>query len=173
MTIQKAGNKDISQITALVNSAYRGEEAKKGWTNESDLLVGGIRVTEEDVREIITSPETMILKYEEHGQIFACVYLEEKQDYLYLGMLTVSPLLQGRGIGKLLMAAAEEQARNLGKKSIRLTVISVRSELKSWYERHGYLDTGKRIPFPIRKGYGVPSQPLEFAELVKEIPTAN
>lgn len=169
MAIEIAGLQDIPELAALVNSAYRGETARQGWTNESDLLVGGIRITGEDIREMLETPGTVILKYQEQGRIIATVYLEEKQDHLYLGMLTVSPVLQGRGIGKLLLSAAEDQARKLGKKSIRMTVISARTELKNWYGRHGYLDHGKRIPFPVRKGYGVPSQPLEFAELEKSI----
>lgn len=167
MAIEQATFKDVKELTALVNSAYRGESARQGWTNESDLLTGGVRVTESDVEEMISSPDSMILKYTEGGQITACVYLKEYEYYLYLGLLTVSPELQGRGTGKILLKEAELQAKILGKSSIRMTVISIRKELVEWYKRHGYHDTGVREQFPYKAGYGEPSQDLEFLVLEK------
>ncbi|MDQ6757238.1 MAG: GNAT family N-acetyltransferase, partial [Bacteroidota bacterium] len=133
---------DISELNILINSAYRGEGSKKGWTTEADLL-DGIRTDEESLKNIIHHPNTFILKYSENKKLAACVLLEKQDSDLYLGMLTVSPTLQGKGVGKSLLNAAEEKAKQLQCKKIKMTVISVREELIKWYERHGYKDTGK------------------------------
>jgi predicted N-acetyltransferase YhbS len=41
-----------------------------------------------------------MLKFTENNQIIGCVLLVEKEQELYLGMLTVSPELQNSGLGK-------------------------------------------------------------------------
>ena len=50
--ITKATIEDVKALNNLVNSAYRGESSKKGWTYEADLL-GGIRITEEELTDTI------------------------------------------------------------------------------------------------------------------------
>jgi ribosomal protein S18 acetylase RimI-like enzyme len=167
--ITKATIEDFLYINILVNSAYRGESSKKGWTTEADLL-GGIRTTEEGLTETFKKSDTVILKYTEAEQILACMMLVEKQNSLYLGMLTVSPDLQGKGIGKKLLKSAEIFARENGIPTIEMTVISVRSELIAWYERHGYAKTGETKPFPMNDpNFGEPNQPLDFIVMEKVI----
>lgn len=167
MSIIKATATDIPALVELVNSAYRGENAKKGWTNEADLLVGGIRIDAGEMQEMMADDDHVILKYEDDGRIAACVSLVKKTGYLYLGMLTVSPELQGGGTGKKLLQSAEDFALANDYKRIRMTVITARKELIDWYGRHGYSDTGERLPFPYEPGKGEPSQPLEFMILEK------
>jgi hypothetical protein len=41
------------------------------------------------------------------------------------------------------------EAKKWGCKLIYMTVISVRTELIAWYERHGYVNTNKTKPFSI------------------------
>jgi ribosomal protein S18 acetylase RimI-like enzyme len=160
---------DVSALNNLVNSAYRGESSKKGWTTEADLL-GGIRTTEEGLAETIKKPDTFILKYTEADQILGCVMLVDKESALYLGMLTVSPALQGSGIGKKLLKSAETFAQENGISKIEMTVISIRSELIAWYERHGYVKTGETKPFPMdNPDFGEPKQHLEFIVMEKRI----
>lgn len=166
MAILPAVEADIPTLNALVNSAYRGEGAKKGWTTESDLL-DGIRVDETALREIIRNPEASIIKYEEAGKVLGCVYVEKKDDKLYLGMLTVSPDKQTGGIGRKLVDAAEKKAITEGCKIVTMTVISVRHELIAWYERRGYRNTGDVLPFPSDPRFGTPKQPLSFIVMEK------
>ncbi|HLG36251.1 MAG TPA: GNAT family N-acetyltransferase [Bacteroidia bacterium] len=168
--IQKTDLNDIKILNVLVNSAYRGESSKQGWTTEADLL-DGIRVDEERLAEIIQKPGSMILKYtDEKNKIIACVHLEKKESKLYLGMLTVSPVEQGRGIGKILMNAAEEEARKQNCSSVYMTVITDRTELIAWYERLGYVNTGEQKPFPAGDPrFGLPKKFLEFVVLEKKI----
>lgn len=167
---RQASREDIPALVELVNSAYRGESSKKGWTTEADLL-DGIRTDEQALNDLIsTKGSVMLVQEDENGQIVGCVNLQSKPGKLYLGMLTVSPLLQGGGIGKKLLYAADEFARQQNVPFIEMTVISVREELINWYKRHGYQETGEKKPFPSNDPrFGIPKQVLEFIVLEKKV----
>jgi ribosomal protein S18 acetylase RimI-like enzyme len=167
--ISVAALKDIPQLLQLINCAYRGEEAKKGWTHEADLIEGAIRTDEASLKGLIQRPGVVILKYELDENLAGCVFLEKKNERLYLGMLSVSPQIQAQGIGKKLLKASEEHAKEVGCTIIEMTVISVRKELIAWYQRNGYADTGKREPFPDDGKFGNPRQELEFIYMEKQV----
>lgn len=167
--ITKATIADIPALNLLINSAYRGETSKQGWTTEANLLEGK-RTNEDELKEIFQDPKNTILKYTENDRVIGSVLLVEKEHQLYLGMLTVSPELQNGGIGKKMLAEAENHAKTLGLSSIIMTVISVREELIAWYKRHGYVDTGEREAFPESEIHVTISEnPLEFVYLEKVI----
>ena len=169
MNISKATLEDIPQLVTLINSAYRGEHSKKGWTTEADLL-GGLRTDPDSLEKMISKQDAVILKFcNEDNVLQGCVYLERKTNKMYLGMLTVSPLEQARGIGKKLLFAAEKYATDQKCSAIEMTVISVRHELILWYQKHGYYKTGETKPFPADKKFGIPKQALEFVVLQKEV----
>jgi ribosomal protein S18 acetylase RimI-like enzyme len=158
---------DASAIARLVNSSYRGESSKQGWTTEADLL-NGTRTDADAISTLLQAADTTILKYVEASEIKGCVELKTVDGGLYLGMLTVRPDLQARGIGKILLGASEEHARMKGCRKITMTVITARPELIAWYVRHGYIDTGERKPFAFSDPrFGQPKQALEFAVLEK------
>lgn len=167
--ISKSTLQDIPSLTTLINSAYRGETSKKGWTTEAHLLAGK-RTTEEELEQIILDPKNTFLKYSENDKIIGSVLLVEKGDQLYVGMLTVSPELQNSGIGKKMLAEAEIHAKTLGLSTLSMTVVSVRSELIAWYKRHGYVETGEREPFPSSDIHiNISDKPLEFIFLEKRL----
>jgi len=167
--ITKATLQDIPSLNILINSAYRGETSKKGWTTEAHLLEGK-RTSEEELTAIILDPKNTFLKFTENDQIIGSVLLVEKEHQLYMGMLTVSPELQNSGIGKKMLAEAENHAKSLGLSTLSMTVVSVRAELIAWYKRHGYIDTGKREPFPSSDIHiNISDKPLEFIYLEKKI----
>jgi ribosomal protein S18 acetylase RimI-like enzyme len=167
--ITKATVEDVSALNKLINSAYRGESSKKGWTTEANILEG-LRTTEQELSEIILNTKNTILKFTENFQIIGCVLLIEKEQQLYLGMLTVSPELQNSGIGKKLLQQAEIHALALGLPTIIMTVISVREELIAYYKRNGYVDTGAREPFPASDVHiPITEVSLEFIVLEKKI----
>lgn len=167
--ISTATLQDVPELNILVNSAYRGESSKKGWTTEEHLL-GGIRTDEGDLSELLKKENVTILKYTESGKIIGSVYLEKQADKLYLGMLTVSPELQGGGIGKKLMEAAENLAKENNISKVSMTVISVRKELIEYYERRGFKNTGETKPFPMNDPkFGLPKQQLAFIVMEKEL----
>jgi len=169
MPVTKALQTDIPELNVLVNSAYRGETSKQGWTTEADLL-DGLRIDEETLDGYFADPSITILKNtDEDGSINGCVYLEQRGPKLYVGMFSVSPLLQGKGIGRDLLLAAESHAKLANIHTLTMTVISVRHELISWYERRGYNATGEMQPFHVEKKFGVARQPIELVVLEKSI----
>ena len=167
--INFAAAADIGAIRYLLNSAYRGEGSQQGWTTEANLIAGDIRTTEELLQEVIEQAGSVILIYKEHEEIVGCVNLQQHANRLYLGMFSVSPQLQGAGIGKKLLQAAEEYAQHVNCTTIYMSVISVRSELIDWYKRHGYADTGERRSFTEDGITGKHLQPLEFMILEKSL----
>lgn len=171
-TILPATEQDIPTLNELVQSAYRGDSSRKGWTTEADLL-DGIRTDEAGLKAMLANPRATILKYVDAGQLIGCVYLETKGDSLYLGMLTVSPDAQAGGIGKQLMAAAEQVARDRHCRAITMTVIPQRHELIAFYERRGYRSTGETQSFPMDDPrFGLPKQPLSFIVMEKPLDPA-
>jgi GNAT superfamily N-acetyltransferase len=172
LAFRPAAPADAPAIVALVNSGYRGESSKKGWTTEADLL-GGQRTDEGKVAEMIALTRSRVeLAFAADGALLACVHLKKEEDgSCYLGMLTVDPRRQSGGIGKALMARSEELARDWGCARMRMTVISVRAELIAYYERRGYRLTGRTEPFPEGDPrFGLPKvKGLTFAELAKTL----
>ncbi len=169
MPITKATIADIQELNILINSAYRGEISQKGWTSEAHLL-DGLRIDEETLHHYLTDPKITILKYtDENGAITGSVYLEDRSPKLYVGMFSVSPLAQGNGIGKALLLAAEDCARQMGCNTLSMTVISIRHELISWYERRGFKATGEIQPFHEGTKFGSPRQHIELIVMEKTI----
>jgi ribosomal protein S18 acetylase RimI-like enzyme len=170
MSISAATLQDVPALETLVNSGYRGEASKKGWTTEADLLLGEARTDAANITEMIEDDTAVILKHTDPaGKITGCVYLQKQEKGLYLGMLTVSPGLQGGGLGKQLLAAAQQYAMAHHCPCIFMSVISVRHELIAWYQRHGYAKTGETKPFMVDERYGKPTQPLEFIIMEKKL----
>jgi N-acetylglutamate synthase-like GNAT family acetyltransferase len=172
LTFRPATLDDAVRLVALVNSAYRGESSKKGWTTEADIL-GGQRTDEEKMREMIAAAHSRLeLAFLDADSLVACVHLKKEADgSCYLGMLSVDPNRQAGGVGKELMARSEVVAREWGCARMRMTVISLRAELITYYERRGYRRTGRTEPFPAGDPrFGLPKvKGLEFAELEKPL----
>ncbi|MFI7137397.1 GNAT family N-acetyltransferase [Streptomyces massasporeus] len=171
LTFRDATDADVDELVALIESAYRGDDSRAGWTTEADILEGQ-RTDPEGVLEVIKSPDSRLLAVEREGRIVACCQLEHQGDHAYFGMFAVSPLLQGAGLGKVIITEAERQARETwGVREMQMTVISVRDDLIAWYERRGYRRTGRMTPFPYGdERFGLPQRDdLQFELLVKEL----
>jgi GNAT superfamily N-acetyltransferase len=100
------------------------------------------------------------------------VWLDPGKDGVWgLGLLTVRPDLQNRQLGRTLLRAAEEFAKELGAHRIHMTVVNVRTTLIAWYERRGYTLTGETQPFPYGdERFGRPLRDdLHFVVLEKDI----
>jgi ribosomal protein S18 acetylase RimI-like enzyme len=158
---------DAQALSTLVNAAYRGDSSREGWTTEADLI-DGTRTDPGAIRDLIQTPGTTLLKYMDDDKLQGCVEIRNEHGKLYLGMLTVLPSLQGKGLGKELLKAAEEEAMKQKCKSVFMSVISVRKELIEWYLRMGYTFTGERKPFAFKDPrFGQPKMKLEFIVLEK------
>lgn len=167
MRIEKVTLTDVPELTDLINSAYKGGDSERGWTSESHL-VEGTRANEQMIIKYLDNKDVTILKLtDETNKIIGSVYLETKGTKLYLGMLSVSPSVQNKGVGRILLEEAENFAKQHHCTAITITVISVRAELINWYERRGFIRSGKLVPFPTNAGN--PKEPLELIEMEKAI----
>ena len=162
---------DVPAVVALVESAYRGDASRAGWTTEADLL-DGRRTGPDDVGAVIARPLSRLLLAERGGALVACAHVAVEDGAGYFGMFSVVPGLQGGGIGHAVLAEAERVARaDFGMAMMRMTVIDVREELIAWYERRGYRRTGLKKPFPYGDArFGLPRRDdLRFEVLEKPL----
>ncbi len=162
---------DIPAVVALVESAYRGESGLRGWTTESNLL-DGQRTDAQDVGEAIARPGSLVLLAEHDGALIACCHLEKQGDAAYFGMFAVDPTRQTAGVGKRVIAQAEQLARmRWAVDRMRMTVIVQREELIAFYQRRGYARTGQIKPFPYGDArFGIPRRDdLRFEVLEKPL----
>ncbi|MFJ9344059.1 GNAT family N-acetyltransferase [Streptomyces sp. NPDC101733] len=171
LSFRSAVEADVPELVALVESAYRGDASRAGWTTEADYL-DGQRTSAEGVRSVIGHEDGVLLVVERAGEIVACCQLEHRADHVYFGMFAVRPGLQGGGLGREILAEAERRARDTwGAKEMRMTVVNVREELIAYYVRRGYERTGEMSPFPYGdERFGVPRRDdLAFELLVKAL----
>lgn len=171
VTVRAAGPQDVPAIVALVESAYRGDSSRAGWTTEADILQGQ-RTDAEAVAAQVAGPDGVVLLAERGGDLLACCHLERHDGHAYFGMFAVRPLLQGGGLGKTVIAEAERYAADEWQvPEMHMTVISLREELIAWYERRGYTRTGRTSPFPYGdERFGLPQRDdLAFELLVKKL----
>lgn len=156
---------DIPSIHAVIERAYRGDDARVGWTHEADLVTGA-RTDAETLTALVTDPASRLLIAWEGDTLLGCVNVADRGDGLaYLGLLCIEPARQGTGLGKQLMAAAEACARtDFAATHMEMTVIDRRVELIDWYRRHGYAPSGETRAFPIPL-----DPPLRMTVLVKPL----
>jgi len=169
LSFRRAQPSDIAAIVALVNSAYRGESSRAGWTTEADLL-DGQRTDAAEIAQLVGKDDSMILLCLQGNEIIGSVHLEKvNADIAYMGMLVVRPVLQGQGLGKRFIREAELAVRTeWGTARMQIQVIMLRHELIAYYERLGYRRTGEIRPFPSDPRYGIPKVAgLEFEVLEK------
>ncbi|MFI6850292.1 GNAT family N-acetyltransferase [Kitasatospora sp. NBC_00085] len=162
---------DVPALVELIESAYRGETSRAGWTTEADLL-GGRRTDAENVTAAVTHADGVVLLAEHAGELLACCQLERRGEHAYFGMFSVRPGRQGGGVGRAVLAEAERfAAEEWGAVELEMTVIEQRADLIAWYERRGFSRTGVHSPFPYGdERFGIPLRPdLRFEKLVKKL----
>jgi ribosomal protein S18 acetylase RimI-like enzyme len=140
---------EAAAVAALIEHAYRGEDALRSWTTEADFLTGP-RSSLAEIKSLIADPQSrFVVAVEGDGTLGACALIRDEEGVAYFGMFGVRPDLQGAGLGREVLAAAEHEARALwGCPAMMMTVISLREELIAYYERRGYRRTGETKPFP-------------------------
>ncbi len=174
MQLTPAVESDYPAIVALANLAYRGGGATESWNVEAGIIEG-TRLTESLLREdLAAKPHAYLLLYRDtpDGPLLGTVWLEPQANAIwYLGLFTIHPELQNRQLGRTLLTAAEDFAREHGGKTIRMTVLNVRTVLIAWYERRGYTKTGETVAFPYGDDrFGTPLRDdLHFVVLKKQV----
>ena len=148
--IRPASAADLPALHCVIERAYRGDSARRGWTHEADLL-SDTRTDLASLQAIVADAAQVLLTLFEGVQPLGCVNVADRgQGVAYLGLLCIEPTRQGEQLGRQLISAAENHARDaFGCGTIEMTVIEQRSELIAYYERRGWQRTGERRPFPI------------------------
>lgn len=164
---------DLPALHDLIESAYRGDSARGGWSHEADLL-DGQRIDRAMLGDILADPaQRLIVAPDADASLIGCVQISDRGNGLgYLGLLSVRPALQAGGLGKRLIEAAETYARDhFGASRMEMTTIRQRPELIAYYRRRGYALTGEERPFPHGDTrFGVPRTPdLAFVVLSRTI----
>jgi len=171
LSFRCASYADVHAVVSLVQSAYRGESSRAGWTTEADLL-DGQRTDALEVRSLVDAADSFVLLAEESGSLLGSVWLARRGDHAHIGMFAVRPTRQASGVGRQLLAHAEAQAAaRFDVREVEMTVISQRTELIAWYERRGYRRTNELRPFPYGDPrFGAPRRDdLAFVVLKKTI----
>ena len=151
--VRVAGPADVDELVQLIESAYRGESSRAGWTTEADLL-DGQRVDSAAVAEVLASSQSVLLVVTDDTGLLGCCQLTDRGDGVAdFGMFAVRPTRQGAGIGRVLLTEASRYGQRVfGATAMEMKVIAQRTDLIGWYERLGFVRTGQTLPFP----YGQP-----------------
>lgn len=166
--VRPATTADLAALRALVDLGYRGIAGAPGWTHEGHLF-DGPRTNVATLAALIADPGQVILVHEAAGVIIACVLVASGGTGIaYLGLLCVDPRRQAAGLGRRMIAVAEDAAVRQGAHTMEMTVIDARSDLIDWYRRHGYVPTGDTRPLP--PGVGTTRLPMALAILSKALP---
>lgn len=128
--IRLASAADLPAIIPVVNAAFTVE-----------TFIDGPRVDENGINKMAQRGEFLIAQ-DASGSVIAAVYVEQRGERGYFGMLAVDPSYQGKNLGRVMANAAEDHCRNLGCKFMDITVLSLRPELPPYYRKLGYVETG-------------------------------
>ena len=140
-TCRRASERDIPALVQLINRAYEIEA----------FFVTGDRTDAAEVSGLFAAGDFIVLEVEPGAPLVGCVYIAARPDArAYLGLLSVEPRAQKAGVGRRLVAAAEEHARGLGARVMDLVVVDLREELPVWYGKLGYRVSGEE-PIPEEK----------------------
>ena len=160
---------ETPHLAVLIERAYRGPEAARGWTNEAAILTGP-RSSPAEIEALLRTPDTRFVTGYAGSRLVACALIKREGEGAYFGMFAIDPDVQGAGLGKAMMARCEDAARELwGARSMRLTVISLRTRLIEWYERRGYARTGESEPFPFETATGALRTDFDLTVLKKAL----
>jgi GNAT superfamily N-acetyltransferase len=129
--VRSSNPEDIEAIVDVVNAAFLPAER---------FFVEGDRTSADEIREMLDRGTFLLA--ERDGVLAACVYVKIRGEDGYFGMLSVHPRHQREGLGRVLVDAAEEYARQAGCTVMEIHVVDLRTELLPFYLRLGYVETG-------------------------------
>jgi GNAT superfamily N-acetyltransferase len=126
---------DVPELVRLINRAYVVEE----------FFIAGDRTDAAQVRDRMNRRSAAFLAVDDQEsprQLAGCVWVEVRGDRGYFGMLAVDPDRQRCGLGRLLIAAAEEHCRSAGCRFLDISVVNLRTELPALYRQFGFAPYG-------------------------------
>jgi ribosomal protein S18 acetylase RimI-like enzyme len=130
--IRQAIPADAAVIHAVVDAAYRHYVARIG-------KKPGPMLDDYDAR--VAAGQAWVL--EQDGRIAGILVLEDRGHEFLLDNIAVAPDAQGRGLGRALIAFAENQARGAGYTEVKLYTHVMMTENIALYTRLGFRETGR------------------------------
>ncbi len=111
-----------------MNSAYRSDLGKS-WTNEAKI-VAGPRIDAAQLPAGLNEPNFELWVLEDNRQILGCIGLSFNQNYAEIGSYCVDPNQQNLGLGKKLLAFAEDYVKGSHAliRYLEMFVLNVRTE---------------------------------------------
>ena len=131
--IRRARPEDRAAVEAIVRDAY-GIYIERIGKPPGPML--------DDYAALIADGAVNVLE-EPGGTIAAIIVLLPQPDHLLLDNIAVRPDMQGRGLGRQLIAFAEAEARRLGHAELRLYTHETMTENIALYTRLGFVETGR------------------------------
>lgn len=170
LSFREAIASDASSIASLVNTAYRGESSKQGWTTEAYIL-DGLRTSTHEIQQLIEAENSKIIVCTQGSDLIGSIHLHRSHGSVHIGMFVVKPDLQNLSVGKQLLANAESFAKKAWQAyKFVMLVITVRHELIAFYERRGYIRTGVLQEFPVKPELWMPKiEGLKLERLEKSV----
>lgn len=132
IVIRRADGASAEAVAALIHRAfsqYRGR-----LDPESSALSESV----DRIRARIA--DEAVLVAEQARRIVGCVAVQRKPDCVYAGRLAVEPAARGAGIGRSLMAAAEDQARGMAGRALRVDVRLDLTENRAFFRALGFVE---------------------------------
>ncbi|MDF2619787.1 MAG: GCN5-related N-acetyltransferase [Xanthobacteraceae bacterium] len=125
--LRRADLSDLPAVEAVQKAAYARNRVLLG-VEAVPLLWDYSRVFREREVWVLDGPDGLA----------GVLILEARADDLLTDSIATSPEAHGKGYGNLLLAAGEERARALGRRTVRLYTGEVLSANIHWYRRKGY-----------------------------------
>ncbi len=97
----------------------------------------------EDYAALIRAGEVWVLA--EGGEVLGVLVIRPAEDHMFVDNVAVAPGHQGRGLGRELVAFAEEKAAEHGMPKIRLYTNEKMHENLDIYARLGFEETGRGL----------------------------
>lgn len=155
--VRLAVTSDAGALTRLINSAYRVEA----------FFIIGDRIAEPEVLTRIEGDDSdfLVVDAAAAGGLSGAVYVERRAERGYFGLLSVDPDVQGTGLGRILVEAAEAHCRAAGCGALEIDIVNLRTELPSFYAKFGFTPVGV-TPFPTP---GKLKQPVHLVQMRKSL----
>ncbi|KAL7815109.1 acyl-CoA N-acyltransferase [Trichoderma gracile] len=176
LQFRAATPEDAVQLQQLVQSAFRAEDSRPNWTGNAELA-SSFKIGVEEVLPRIVNPDNVVLMAsDENNTLVASIEVAKRDNNTgRLSMIAVDQRFQQNGVGRFLLAYAEDYCRQTwNTERFSLNALSSRKALIEWYIRRGYRKTGETSAFP-RERFGNLDLPddLCFIEMEKELGEHN
>lgn len=140
--LRRATTTDVQAITACITATYRHYIERIGQAPAPMF---------EDYRATVETHEVYVSEVEEH--IVAVLVLAQMDEGFLLDNIAVAPSCQGKGIGRQLLAFAEQRAIETGYDSIYLYTNEAMTENLRMYAKIGYVEFARRTEKGLSRVY--------------------